>query len=269
MTDYTIPMLQINASLTLLTLFTVMCYTGPTLLEYDSYQLRSANRLGLETSHAIKTQLSEAGILKKPAHRGTTAGKKHYSHIPAITMIWSITLERNELTTLLRQPGSDPSNLIRVKTTTADRNIKPQVLFCLVNARSVKNKATTIHQFIVDNDLDILVVTETWLHSGGVDGHIISALTPPGYTVRHVARPTGYGGVAVIHRSSLTLSAREDFPTATTYECLCLDITSKYGTDVLFIGRHLQQKMSSLPRTFWLNFRLSLTPSASSQGGYL
>ena len=171
--------------------------------------------------------------MKKPAHRGTTAGKKHYSPIPAITTSWSTTQKRYELTTSLRQSECDPSNLISVKTTTADPNVRPQVHFCLINARSVKNKNTTIYQFIVDNDIDILVITETWLHPGDADRHVINALTPPGYTVKHVARDTGYVGVAIVYKASLPLTPKEDEPTGSNFECLCVDIPSAYGTDKL------------------------------------
>ena len=80
------------------------------------------------------------------------------THVPCSTLL---TQEENELTTSLNQSGSDPSNLISVKRTTADQIVQPQLHFCLINARSVKNKPTTIYQFIMDNDIDILVVTET------------------------------------------------------------------------------------------------------------
>ena len=226
-------MLQINASLILLALLTAMCHTGRALLEYNSFQLRSLNRPGLQTSQAVTTHLTEAGILKKPATRGTTAGKKHYSHIQVVSTSWSITQERNHLDTSLKQTGVGLSNLTRVKRTTADQKARPQVHFCIINARSVKNKPTTIYQLIIDNDIDILVITETWLHPGDADGHVINALTPPGYTLQHVARPSGYGGVAIVYKSSLTVSIKEDAPTGTTFESLCLNLTSDHGTDSL------------------------------------
>ena len=50
--------------------------------------------------------------------------------------------------------------------------------------------------------------------------------------MKHLARPTGYGGVAVIYKSTLTLSDKK-VATAVTFECLCLNITSSYGTDTL------------------------------------
>ena len=41
--------------------------------------------------------------------------------------------------------------------------------FCLLNTRSVSNKAMAVKGFIVDNDIDILEMTETWLRPGTDD----------------------------------------------------------------------------------------------------
>ena len=38
-----------------------------------------------------------------------------------------------------------------------------QCSFRLLNCRSVCNKTDTIKDFVVDNDIDILAITETWL----------------------------------------------------------------------------------------------------------
>ena len=35
--------------------------------------------------------------------------------------------------------------------------------FCLLNTRSIRNKAMAVKDFVVDNDIDILAMTETWL----------------------------------------------------------------------------------------------------------
>ena len=40
---------------------------------------------------------------------------------------------------------------------------------CVLNARSVKNKALSIHDLISENNLDILVLTETWLTADSPD----------------------------------------------------------------------------------------------------
>ena len=63
-----------------------------------------------------------------------------------------------------------------------------------------------ISEYIKEHDLDILAITETWLRTGDVDQPVIGDLCPPGYKCCHSSRDSGYGGVAVIHRSNLPLS---------------------------------------------------------------
>ena len=53
-------------------------------------------------------------------------------------------------------------------------------LFGFLNARSVRNKASEVNEFVTDNNIDILGVCETWLTQD--DKAVISELTPVGYT---------------------------------------------------------------------------------------
>ena len=57
-----------------------------------------------------------------------------------------------------------------------------------MNARSVKNKAEIICEFVVENDADVVVVTETWLGAGDRDKIIRGNLTPTGYSLLDVPR---------------------------------------------------------------------------------
>ena len=64
-----------------------------------------------------------------------------------------------------RQDGVNKNNIVNVEIT---RN-SPKVLkrsntrFALVNSRSIKNKYLMLHQHLVEKEIDICVVTETWL----------------------------------------------------------------------------------------------------------
>ena len=53
----------------------------------------------------------------------------------------------------------------------------------ILNARSVCNKALAIMNLVLDNDLDILAITETWLRNG--DTATPAELKPPGYEFHH------------------------------------------------------------------------------------
>lgn len=55
----------------------------------------------------------------------------------------------------------------------------------------------------MDNDIDILAITETWLRPSNLDSLTIGDLTPTGYQFHHVARDTRGGGVGLLHKRSL------------------------------------------------------------------
>ena len=55
---------------------------------------------------------------------------------------------------------------------------------CLLNVRSVRNKALTVKDFTVDHALDTLLTTETWQKPGNG----IGTLCPAGSLFLHVPR---------------------------------------------------------------------------------
>ena len=59
------------------------------------------------------------------------------------------------------------------------------VAFSLLNARSDKNKRLLIKDWVVDNNIDLLALTETWLQPDNKDDHNIGELTPTGYSFYH------------------------------------------------------------------------------------
>ena len=64
-----------------------------------------------------------------------------------------------------RQDGVNKNNLVNVEIT---RN-SPKALktsntrLALVNAQSIKNKDLMLHQHLVEKEIDICIITETWL----------------------------------------------------------------------------------------------------------
>ena len=74
----------------------------------------------------------------------------------------------------------------------------------LMNAQSVRNKAVTINEYIGDDRLDLLAITETWLNKDG-DTAAINDLVPDGYSLISVPRGRNRGGgIRLIHRASLS-----------------------------------------------------------------
>ena len=83
------------------------------------------------------------------------------------------------------------------------------LLVCLYNARSVgtSRRRSDISTFIQDNNIDIMLLTETWLRPAG-DEAKIADLAPPRYSVLSFPRSAGGsgakgGGIAFVLRDSL------------------------------------------------------------------
>ena len=55
----------------------------------------------------------------------------------------------------------------------------------------MRNKWLPIKDYIVDNDVDIFPLTETWLLPDDRDDQISGDLTPDGYSFYHVPRQLG------------------------------------------------------------------------------
>ena len=140
----------------------------------------------------------EAGLaVHRPTRRGRRA-RPYLSTPPASD-------RRVAEQTPLVSKGLLESNVkykIRKRTTTGSIHIKLKVLptnFGLLNCQSTKQKTTILNDWIVDNKLDIAVLTETWLTGTEFDKTIISEICPLGYRCVHVPRKDRRGGgIAII-----------------------------------------------------------------------
>ena len=100
------------------------------------------------------------------------------------------------------------ANLITVQRSPlpVKSNFSKAVDFCLLNVRSVNNKSFVVKDFVVDNNIDIPAMTETWLRAEMVDMNIINSLCPTGYDLYHLPRiESRGGGVAVLYKKSFKL----------------------------------------------------------------
>ena len=58
------------------------------------------------------------------------------------------------------------------------RAISSRMSMCLLNARSINNKALFIKNYVVDHQIDILGTTETWTKSDGESNRVVNKLSP-------------------------------------------------------------------------------------------
>ena len=103
-----------------------------------------------------------------------------------------------------------------------------------MNARSVRNKTTEINDFIIEQNADILLISETWLKDNDVS--VTKSLLPPGYSIvsRNRKIRSG-GGVAIVYRNCfkvLTTSyVNNEF---SSFECCHLKVQTSDSKTCLF-----------------------------------
>lgn len=67
------------------------------------------------------------------------------------------------------------------------------------------------YHFAVDYKVDLLGITETWLHMEGSD-MAIGELCPNGYRLRHTPRLTGRGGgVGLLYKQGISFKSKQGF----------------------------------------------------------
>ena len=128
----------------------------------------------------------------------------------------------------------------------------------LFNAQSIGNKASLLHRHIIDNDLDVLCLTECWHEPGVFLG--LNELCPPGFKYLERARiGKGGGGLSIFHRQELELTA---IPLAaqSSFESLVVKFKSPALT-VLLIYRPSTSKANA---TFFSEFEDLLTSLCSN-----
>ena len=95
-----------------------------------------------------------------------------------------------------------------------------------------RDKPTLLKEFIADQDLEILALSETWLTPDTLPS-TLNSLTPPNFTLIHNPRPVGRGGgVGFIYRSYLKVS-RVNIPSFTSFESICIRLSISSSSFIL------------------------------------
>ena len=95
----------------------------------------------------------------------------------------------------------------------------------LLNAQSARNKSCHLRDYVIDNDIDILCLSETWLSD--TDGAVIAALTPESHVLQHIPRlDKRGGGVGCLITKSLRCKkqANRKFE---TFECMEIKLSNE------------------------------------------
>ena len=142
----------------------------------------------------------------------------------------------------------------QVKEIPLTKVTSPPLLKCgLANCRSVKNKADSIRDFITENGIDCMALTETWLSANEEENQVaISSLMPGTHAILHVPRKTRGGGVGFIYNR--LFSPKLDTSLAfSSFECqtVVLDANS-FTFRFIIIYRIPPSSKNNIPKSAFL-----------------
>ena len=144
-------------------------------------------------------------------------------------------------------------------------------IFGLLNSRSIRNKSDDIIDHVLDHKLNLIALTETWLHGDDSDQKAIGDITPAGYVFHHVHRNGGRGGgVGFLCDESIKLKL-EQMKCYTSFEAMqailvCCSITIR----LIILYRVPPSQQNCIKRTEFLEeFKDLLEILASTSGKLL
>ena len=154
-------------------------------IQYATCQLIALNKPKKKhsLSPASFTKLKALGLIKKTAvtSRGCRVGKQHRKAIRKVNLI----------------------NLIYVQPSFhLFTRFQKKLKFCVVNTRSIRNNCDSFVDYVISNEIDLCIVTETWLKQ--YDDAVRTACQPEGCTFLDQPKPSGrMGGGTALQSVSL------------------------------------------------------------------
>ena len=154
------------------------------------------------------------------------------------------------------------NNLVYIDCSNDFRERTPHFRIGCINTQSCCNKTEMTSDQLIEQDIDILCITETWLHEQG-DDHILAMLRPPGYEIKSFPRiDQRGGGVAFIYRlSSFTIRTSEWSLTCyKTFEIATCSFQTSHHNKLTIVciyrpsSRELQKTSTNGEETFFTEF---------------
>jgi len=147
----------------------------------------------------------------------------------------------------------------------------PNINIGVLNCRSLRNKTDFIHDHIVDNNIDIMAMTETWLSSNeAANTAYINTLTKGGFNFNHVARTDRKGGgVAVLTHSSLQVQRTQTYKSS-SFESIELSISAiSVNVRLVVIYRMPPSSRNKIKQSLFINEFTDLLERLSAENGKL
>ena len=220
----------------------------------DMHCFRALQRFTNVITQSCMNSGQSNGYVTRRTRRGTRAGRNVIRRIKCIvfnrpedalhrgcgvTYTNLVQIQANELqisarVTIREKVHSDkePSgiNFANLKRVEFGINLPrgPSLLsLCTLNCRSMKNKASSLCDYVTSNNLDILALTETWLGTD-LDNGVINETVPQGYGIAHVPRlEKRGGGIAVIFNKGLDVKHQVNTDSFTHFEHMECTVKNK------------------------------------------
>ena len=92
-----------------------------------------------------------------------------------------------------------------------NESLGPGLTVGSLNIQSVRNKTDIIRDIVINQNIDILSLTETWITNKEKADFYVKGLTFPGYEFSHILRRgnRGYGGVVLLHKASIKVTSQK------------------------------------------------------------
>ena len=155
------------------------------------------------------------------------------------------------------------NNLIHLcKPTNSDRHEAPPTKFASRNAWSIKEKTTPLVDFVIENNLDVVALQETWLTGTRKDNCTLADINSllPNFCIFNTPRGTRGGGVSLLLKSGFSTR----FNTSTSYASFeHIDYTiSRNSSSLRLISLYRRQEIASI--VFLNDFSMLLVGVLSS-----
>ena len=186
-----------------------VCHKATARVAYTPHELLNMNNTALcppalhqrlVQLHLCRSSPDPVPAAKRPKHRPFRGGRcKQGRCIPVL--VHSLTRNRARLS------GRNLDNVIQIALTATvidSSSCSCSFLkFSHVNVQSCRHKTVQIHDFIIDNEFDILLMTETWPYDQGDEAYI-TEMTPGGYQFHSLPRcGCRGGGIALVSKCLL------------------------------------------------------------------
>src|SRR6476469_2269504 len=222
-----------NSNITLLPLVTI----SPCHCNFLSYSLRSLVSCTSCTSSILSHRVSTITIVPYLFSDLSFFPITFYRYANPTVSHHHLHKYRNLFLFLLLVLGGDVERNPGPISVTSNLNLAHLNIRSASSITDSCNKPLLLQEFISENSIDVLSLTETWL-SPDTPPSVLNSLTPPNFSILHHPRPESRGGgIALIYRSFLKAS-KIPIPACSSFEAFCMQISfSNFSCSILSVYR--------------------------------